>query len=358
MARRVISPMNTADLPPATLRLRVDTEALAANWRLLNGMSGGATAGAAVKANAYGTGVENAVPALRDAGCRQFYVAHWSEVAGALAHVPPEQVAVLHGAGNAAEAAFAKATGVLPVINSVAQAETWRSAGGGKCHLMIDTGINRLGISPEEVGVEAIAALDIDILLSHLASADEDSPFNAKQLKRFEDASGHLPHARRSIANSAGICLGTDYHFDHTRPGLALYGGVPRSELDGRIVQVVWPEAAVIQRRRIVAGESIGYNATFTAACDMEVATVSIGYADGFLRTRGKNCALHNSSSSYPILGRVSMDMVVVNCTSNPSLQEGEFLQIPFDLSCISRTSGLSQYELLTTLGNRFQNCS
>lgn len=358
MAHRVISPMNTADLPPATLRLRVDTEALAANWRLLDGMSGDASAGAAVKANAYGTGVAKAVPALRDAGCRQFYVAHWSEVAAVLDHVPAQQIAVLHGAGNAAEAAYAKATGVLPVINSVAQAETWRSAGGGRCHLMIDTGINRLGITPEEVGAEAIGALEIDILLSHFASADEDSPLNAVQLERFKDAGAQLRPRQRSMANSAGICLGADYHFDQTRPGLALYGGVPRSELEGRITKVVWPEAAVIQRRRIAAGESVGYNATFTASQDMEVATVSIGYADGFLRARGNDCALHNSSSSYPLLGRVSMDMIVVDCSSNPSLQEGDFLQIPFDLPNTSLTSGLSQYELLTTLGNRFQNCS
>lgn len=350
--------MNTADLPPATLQLRVDTGALAANWRLLDGMSGAASAGAAVKANAYGVGVDKAVPALRDAGCRQFYVAHWSEVAGVLAHVPAGQVAVLHGVGNAAEAAYARATGVLPVINSVAQAETWQASGGGKCHLMIDTGINRLGVSPEEVGSQAIAALDIDILLSHLASADEDSPLNATQLRRFVEASTHVTHERRSMANSAGICLGPDYHFDHTRPGLALYGGVPRGELEGAIAQVVWPEAAVIQRRKIAAGDSVGYNATFTAECDMEVATVSIGYADGFLRARGKDCALHNGSASYPILGRVSMDMVVVDCTHAPSLREGNFLQIPFDLPKVSQTSGLSQYELLTTLGNRFLNCS
>jgi len=358
MDHRAISPMNTAELPPATLRLRIDTDALAANWRVLDNISGKASAGAAVKADAYGLGVNKAVPALRDAGCRQFYVAHWSEVAGVLQHVPAGQVAVLHGVGSAADVAYAKATGAVPVINSVKQATLWHSAGGGRCHLMIDTGINRLGIAAEDSVADAIAALEVDLLLSHLASADEDSALNALQLQRFTDAAAHVAHNGKSLANSAGICLGSDYHFDQTRPGLALYGGVPRGELEGKIAQVAWPEAAVMQRRRIGAGESVGYNAFFTADRDMEVATVSLGYADGFLRVRGKDCALHNYTHKFPILGRVSMDMVVVDCSADYSLSEGDFLQVPFDLLKISRKCGLSQYELITTIGSRFQVCA
>ena len=350
--------MNTAELPPASLRLRIDTDALAANWRVLDSMSGKASAGAAVKADAYGLGVDKAVPALRDAGCRQFYVAHWSEVAAVVQHVPASQVAVLHGVRSPVEVAYAKATGAVPVINSLKQAVLWHSAGGGRCHLMIDTGINRLGIAPHEAGDQAIAALKVEMLLSHLASADEDSPLNASQLQRFTDAAAHVAHNGKSLANSAGICLGAEYHFDQTRPGLAIYGGVPRSELDGKIAQVAWPEAAVMQRHKVSAGQSVGYNATFTANRDMEVATVSIGYADGFLRARGKDCALHNHAHQFPILGRVSMDMVVVDCSADNSLSEGDFLQVPFDLLKISRKCGLSQYELITTIGSRFQVCA
>ncbi len=355
MAPRAISPMNTAELPPATLRLRIDTAALAKNWRVLDRLSAPATTGAAVKANAYGVGVDRAVPALCDAGCRQFYVAHWSEVAPVIAHVPAGQVAVLHGVGSGEEAAYAMATGAIPVINSLEQAAIWKAAGGGKCHVMIDSGINRLGIAPEEAGDPAITALDIDILISHLASADEDSALNQQQLDLFREASTYIAHARMSLSNSAGICLGSEYHLDHTRPGLALYGGIPRRELAGEIAQVVFPEAGVIQRRRITAGDSVGYNATFTARENLEVATVSIGYADGFLRLRGRNCALHKGDSRFPILGRVSMDMVVIDCSADPSLRAGDFLHIPFDLPIIAESCGLSQYELLTTLGNRFQ---
>lgn len=356
MAHRVIFPMTMADPPRASLRLRIDKDALAENWRLMNRLSGTASAGAAVKANAYGVGVANAVPALRDAGCTQFYAAHWGEVPALLPHVDPRQVAVLHGVGNPAEAQYARATGVVPVINSVRQASIWIEAGGGPCHLMVDTGINRLGIAPQEVGTPEIAALKIDILMSHLASADEDSQLNALQLERLKEVAPQIAHKRISLANSAGIALGAAYHFDHSRPGLALYGGIPRTELSGQIRQVVQPEAAVIQRRQISAGDSVGYNAIFTASRDMDVATVSIGYADGFLRARGIDCALHHDGFALPVIGRVSMDMVVIDCSALPALQEGDFLQIPYDLPQVAAQSGLSQYELLTTLGSRFES--
>ncbi|MGZ3199797.1 MAG: alanine racemase, partial [Croceibacterium sp.] len=173
--------------PPRTLRLRLDREALAGNWRALDRLSGSATAGAAVKADAYGIGVANAVPVLREAGCETFYVAHWSEVPDLLAHTAPNQVVVLHGPIRAEDVAFARATGVKTVINSVNQARLWLEGGGGVCDLMVDTGINRLGLPPAQIGDALIARLEIDTLLSHLASADEDSPQNAAQRKRFED---------------------------------------------------------------------------------------------------------------------------------------------------------------------------
>ena len=344
-----------ADLPPATLRLTIDREALAANWRALADMSGNASTGAAVKANAYGIGIDAAVPALRDAGCEQFYVAHWQEVPALLPHVEAEQIAVLHGVVNPEEAAFAKSCGAIPVINSAKQAAIWNAAGGGPCHLMLDTGINRLGAPMEDLSDPAIAALDIDILMSHLASADEDNALNKMQLDRFRSAAHSITHKRASLANSAGIALGADYHCDHTRPGLSLYGGIPREELDGIIRQVAYPEAAILQRRTVRKGESVGYNGLFTAESDTEIATVSIGYADGFLRNRGFDCALYDGDNNLPVIGRVSMDMIAVDCSTNPSLQEGDFLQIPYDLPQVSQASGFSQYELLTTLGNRFQ---
>lgn len=340
------------------MRLRIDRQALADNWRALDRLSGQARAGAAVKADAYGVGVVHAMPALLEAGARDFFVAHWSEVPAVISKVPGTQISVLHGVSNAAEAAYAIATGVRPVINSLHQAAIWREAGGGLCDLMVDTGINRLGVPLTDLGDPLLTQLTVHTLLSHLASADEDSPLNTVQLERTRQAASTVTHQRLSLANSAGIALGADYAFDLTRPGLALYGGIARGELVGVIGQVVFPQAMVIQRRRIAAGESVGYNATFTAPRPMETVTVSIGYADGFLRCRGDGAALQHKGQALPILGRVSMDMVVLDCTANDRLNVGDFVDIPFDLPNVAQASGLSQYELLTTLGKRFSRNS
>lgn len=342
-------------LPPPTLRLGLDAEALAHNWRALNRLSGSACAGAAVKANAYGLGAGNVVPVLAKAGARDFYVAHWSEVPAVIAHVPPEQVSVLHGPGSDADCVFARATGVRPVLNSLEQVARWQASGGGRCDLMVDTGINRLGIPLAAVGDAALHGLAIDTLMSHLACADEDSPQNAVQLGRFREASHQLPARRRSLANSAGIALGDDFAFDVTRPGLALYGGVPRDELTDDIRQVVWPKAAILQVRHIAAGAGVGYNAAFVASAPMRVGVVSLGYADGFLRCWGGRGALRHGEAELPLLGKVSMDMVVIDLGAAPSLREGDWVDVPYHLPAASAICGLSQYELLTTLGARFR---
>lgn len=343
------------DPPPRTLRLRLDREALASNWRTLDRMSGGARAGAAVKADAYGVGVANVVPVVREAGCRTFYVAHWSEVGDLLQHVPASEIVVLHGPITGEDVAFARATGVRPVINSLFQARLWLEGEGGPCDLMVDTGINRLGLPPAQIGDERIARLEVDTLMSHLASADEDSEQNEAQRRLFESLAPHVRHDSRSLANSAGIALGRDYAFDITRPGLALYGGVPRAELASEIHQVAHPQAAVLQLRDLSPGDSVGYNATFTADRRLRAATVSLGYADGFLRCWSGRGALRRGDAPLPLLGRVSMDMVVVDATAAPDLREGDWLDVPYDLPQAAELCGLSQYELLTTLGRRFR---
>jgi alanine racemase len=347
--------MKSPELPPPTLRLRLDAEALGANWRALDRMSGSASAGAAVKADGYGLGIDNVVPVLREAGARDFLVAHWSEVPEVLRHVEPGRLAVLHGPLRGEDAQFARATGVRPVINSLHQARLWAEAGGGSCDLMVDTGINRLGLPPSELGDPVIAALEIDTLMSHLASADEDADQNARQLDLFEQVAAAVPARRRSLANSAGIALGIAYAFDLTRPGLALYGGIPRPELADTIRQVAHPQAAVLQLRDLAPGDSVGYNATFTADRPLRAATVSLGYADGFLRCWSGRGALRRGDAVLPLLGRVSMDMVVVDCSAAPDVREGDWLDVPYSLPQAADRCGLSQYELLTLLGRRFR---
>lgn len=350
--------MTSPDLPAATLRLTVDRQALAENWRALDRLSGSAVAGAAVKADAYGLGIDTVVPALAAAGARDFFVAHWGEAPAVLRHIEPARLAVLHGPLRSEDAQFARATGVRPVINSLHQARLWLAAGGGPCDLMVDSGINRLGLPPAETGDPLVAALEIDTLLSHLASADEDVAQNERQLALFGDIARQLPARRRSLANSAGIALGERYAFDLTRPGLALYGGVPRPELAGTIRQVAYPQAAVLQLRDLSPGDSVGYNATFTADRALRAATVSLGYADGYLRCWAGAGALRFGETELPLLGRVSMDMVVVDCTAAAGLREGDWLDVPYSLPEASAASGLSQYELLTVLGRRFRRTS
>lgn len=340
--------------PPRALSLRLDAEALAANWRALDALSGAAAGGAAIKADAYGVGAKQAVPILRDAGCRDFFVAHWSEVADVHGLVRPQSVSVLHGPVTALDAEFARQAGVKPVINSVRQARHWLNSGGGRCDLMVDTGINRLGLPMAELGDEAIAGLDVDVLMSHLASADEDVPLNAEQLGRWREVRGLLPHRRASLANSAGIALGTDFHGDLTRPGLSLYGGVPRPELAEHIRQVVRPQAAIMQVRHLQPGDSVGYNATFVAPATMRVGVIALGYADGYLRCwSGKGRMLHDGTA-LPVLGRVSMDMTVIDLAAAPSLGEGDWVEVEYSLPDAAAATGLSQYELLTLLADRF----
>ena len=340
-------------LPPPSLRLIIDNQALADNWLALDRMSGTARAGAAVKADCYGLGLERCVPVLWQAGCRDFFVAHWSEVPGVIAHVPANRIAVLHGPQTPEDAAFARDTGVRPVIDSLRQARLWGEAGGGPCDLMIDSGINRLGIAPAELADPAVQALDVHTLLSHLACADEDVSMNAQQLAVFRDCLPAISHRQASLANSAGIALGGDYAFDLTRPGLALYGGVPRPELAGRIAQVAYPQAALIQTRTIGAGASVGYNATFTAPADMRIGVVSLGYADGILRSWAGAHFLHGERK-LPILGKVSMDMIVIDLAAAPELGDGDWVELPYHLPDAAQQTTLSQYELLTILGNRF----
>ena len=334
------------------LRLTIDRSALQANWRWLQERAG-VPAGAAIKADGYGLGAGEAMRALHKAGCREFFVSTWAE-AEELGGVPGNcSLVVLHGVGPD-DAEVALASTARPVLNTAGQVARWKEiAAGRECDVMVDTGMNRLGLRTDEIG--ALDGLAIRTLHSHLACADEDSALNAMQLERFRAVAAAVPAQRYSLANSAGICLGGDYSFDLVRPGLALYGGVPRREAVGNIRQVARIEAQIVQRRTIRAGESCGYGATFTAAEDTQAAILNIGYADGYLRGFSGHGSAFAGEFALPVLGRVSMDLIAVGCGSAPDLSEGDWVEIDYDLPGASRQSGLSQYELLTTLGARFE---
>ena len=334
------------------LRLTIDCNALVHNWRWLQERAGVA-AGAAIKADGYGLGARETMQALHEASCRDFFVSTWAE-ADELGAVPDGAgLVVLHGVGPD-DVDVARTSVAKPVLNSVQQVERWKQVGGGRaCDVMIDTGMNRLGLRPDEIA--CLDGLSIDTLHSHLACADEDHALNGKQLERFREVAAAVPAKRYSFANSAGICLGRDYSFDLVRPGLALYGGIPRCEAEGAIRQVAHVEAQIVQRRTIRAGESCGYGATFEADEDTEAAILNIGYADGYLRSFSSKGAAFAGEFALPVLGRVSMDLIAVGCGAAPELREGDWVELDYDLPTASEASGLSQYELLTCLGSRFE---
>jgi alanine racemase len=332
------------------LRLRLDSSALQNNWRWLQ-RTAGASAGAAVKADGYGLGAIEVTRLLAEAGCRDFFVSTWAE-AEALGPLPEgAELVVLHGVGPE-DLATVLSSHARPVLNTPEQVARWKEAAPGRpCDVMIDTGMNRLGLRPEEIGVAE--GLQIHTLHSHLACADEDSTMNALQHDRFAAVVATVEAKRYALANSAGICLGRDYAFDLVRPGLALYGGIPREEAVGHISQVAFPEAEVVQRRTIRAGETCGYGATWTAATNTEAAIVNIGYADGYLRCFAGKGSASVGGRPLPLIGRVSMDLIALDASAAPELAEGDWVTLDYDLPTAAEASGLSQYELLTGLSDR-----
>ena len=332
-------------MPAANLRLTIDTTVLAENWRMLSRASGRADCGAAIKADAYGLGAEKIIAALARAGCRDFFVASWPE-AVALEPLSGARVAVLHGV-QAGEMAAALASAAVPVLCTPAQVLAWRdTANGRECDVMVDTGMNRLGLGVGDLGL--LDGLAIDTLHSHLACADTpDHPMNARQLGDFHAVAAAVPHRRASLSASAGIMLGRDYAFGLTRPGIGLYGGV----VDG-VAAVAGLEARVVQVRDVAPGQSIGYGATWTAARATRVAVLNIGYADG-CPAQANAGTVSAGDRHCPVIGRVSMDLLAADVTG-ADVTEGDWLRLDFDLATVAAATGRSQYELLTGLGHRY----
>ncbi|MGD9811845.1 MAG: alanine racemase [Sphingobium sp.] len=337
------------------LRLRLDSAALLSNYRWLKERSGDAACGAAIKANGYGLGAEGVFNQLVTAGCRDFFVATWEEakqIEGRLRE--GIALSVFHGVRRE-DMDIALASPARPVLNSAEQIARWKAAAGGPCDVMIDTGMNRLGLSLDGLDMTLFEGLEIDTLMSHLVSAEDDHQLNDIQLTLFLEAKRQIRASRYSLANSAGICRGQQFAFDLTRPGIALYGGRPHPDCELAIEAVVTPQAEILQRRTVRGGDSVGYGATFVADRTMETATINIGYADGYARIFSGSGAAVKDGARLPVIGRVSMDLVTIDVTACPELREGDWVDIDYDLGYTALVSGLSEYELLTRLGPRFE---
>lgn len=347
----------------------IDLDAVVANWRLLAAQSPTAECAAVVKADAYGLGADRIAPALARAGCRTFFVAHFDEGLRLRAVLPTSRIAVLHGAPVGAERDAVDAA-LVPVIGTLDGIDRWsataRSLGRTlPAFVHIDTGMNRLGLESCDVGTLAaapdrLAGIGVQGWISHLACADEkDHPLTALQLRRFRHAVARLPPAPLSLSNSSAIFRGPELHFDLTRPGVALYGVNPTPEAPNPMHPVVSLHGRILQVRQVGAGESIGYGAGFTANRPMTSVTLSVGYADGFMRALGNRGHVVIGGVPAPVVGRVSMDLTTVDATEVPAaaLVEGGFAQIiggKNDVDAVAGCAGTIGYEILTALGSRY----
>jgi alanine racemase len=365
----------------STAVLTIDLDAIVANWRLLCGRAGKATCAAVVKANAYGLGAGPVVRALYAAGCRSFFVAMVDEgvaVAETLRAVrsPPgggdgSMVYVLHGVASDADADQMLASGLVPVLNSLGDIARWQATArrSGRvlpAGLHIDTGMARLGLPPAETATltqepERLRGIRLACIVSHLACADEPAhPLNAVQLSRFRDALARLPPTPASLANSAGIFLGPAYIGQMVRPGIALYGGAPSTHLPNPVQPVIRLHAPILQVRAIDAGDSVGYGATHQSATRERIATVGVGYADGFFRSLS-NCGTGLiGGQRVPLVGRVSMDLITFDVTAVPEAlaRPGapvELIGPAHPIDAVAAQAGRIAYEVLTALGSRYR---
>ena len=372
------------DAPPeflsAPLRLTIDLSAIADNWREMARRSGSARTAAVVKADAYGLGIEDVGQTLYHAGARDFFVAVPAEGATLRPYAPEARIFVLSGIWPGAEEIFFEHD-LVPVISSEEQLAFWMSAvsehGDHPCALHVDTGFNRLGL-PLEAALELAddvsrpASFSPVLVISHLACGDDPSAeMNRRQLESFRAVSEAFEGIESSLSASAGTLLGSDYHFDLTRPGIALYGGEAINGRENPMRPVVKAEARILQIREARAGETVSYGATHTLARDSRLAIVSVGYADGYLRSgSGAGVPLRSALPSgvscfvaghhAPLVGRVTMDLSIFDVTDIPAdaISAGDYVELfgeTIALDDVARAAGTIGYEMLTGLGLRYE---
>jgi alanine racemase len=337
----------------ATGTLHIDLHDISANWRALAAM-GGAQAAAVVKADGYGLGAMDVARALAQAGARHFFVAVAEEGAALRKALGPgPQISVFSG-HMAGDAALLRDHSLTPMLNSTEQATRHMAALPGHAYgVQLDSGMNRLGMEPVDWAAAraGLEAGPLTLVMSHLACADDPAhPMNAAQLASFTAMTAGVT-VPRSLAATGGILLGPAYHFDLTRPGIGIYGGLPYA--DARpVVRLSLP---VVQVRALEPGETVGYSATFTATRPTRIATVSTGYADGLIRAMGGTARLWAGDVSCPLAGRVSMDLLTVDVTALVDIPDSLDILGPHQtVDMLADAAGTIGYEILTSLGPRY----
>ncbi|SLN12296.1 Alanine racemase, biosynthetic [Roseovarius litorisediminis] len=338
----------------STAHLTIHLDAIIANWRALNAMTDSETA-AVVKADAYGLGADRVGRALANIGVRTFFVAAAEEGAALRLALGPGPAINIFSGHMAGDADMIGDLQLTPMINSLDQ--MIRHVEALPKHpfgLQLDTGMNRLGMEPAEwAAVREIALAQAPtLIMSHLACADEpDHAMNAQQLAAFHDMSDGLD-VPRSLANTGGILLGQPYHFDLSRPGIGLYGGLPFVDAQ----PVVTLDIPVIQTRKLEPGETVGYGNTFTATRETRIATIAAGYADGIIRAMGPKTQLFSGGQKCPVAGRISMDMIGVDITDLDHTPKSlELLGRHQSVDTLADNADTIGYEILTSLGTRYK---
>nr|WP_269143533.1 alanine racemase [Massilia phyllostachyos] len=357
--------VDSVDASRAGAQLTVDLGAIRDNYRLLAGMSKGACA-AVMKADAYGLGMEQVAPALALEGCRVFFTAHLQE-AIALRQLVPEHcvIYVLHGPPPGTAKDFFQYD-LTPVLNEPGQLQEWRRLAHklGRelpAAIQLDTGMSRMGFAPADLSALGdLAGVRPALVMSHLACADEpDHPMNEAQRRRFDSLRGLLPGVPASLANSSGVFLGPGYHYDLLRPGAALYGINPQPGRPTPLRQAVSLHARVVQVRSVCEGDVVGYGAHHVCAGERRIATVSVGYADGWQRSLSGRGQAAVDGVIVPIVGRVSMDSMGLDVTGiDPERvvpgAEVELMGPTLPVDDVAALAGTIGYEVLTRLGSRF----
>ncbi len=337
-----------------TAHLTVDLAALADNWRALDALRGADCAtGAVVKADAYGLGIAPVARALWEAGARRFFIAVAEEGAALRAALPEAEILLFSG-HMAGDADAIAAADMVPLLNSIEQlTRHFETLGDHPFGIQLDTGMNRLGLEPAEWAAarDLVLAQRPRLVMSHLACADDpEDAMNGRQLAVFHEMTDGI-EVPRSLAATGGIGLGPEYHFDLTRPGIGLYGGLPFAEAR----PVVALSAPVVQVREVAAGETVGYGASWIADEDARIATVSAGYADGLIRAMGNEAVLFHGATPCPLVGRVSMDLLTVDVSHLPDIPDRlDILGPEQGIDDLATAAGTIGYEILTSLGGRY----
>ncbi|GES44754.1 alanine racemase, biosynthetic [Rhizobium dioscoreae] len=364
----------------AGLRLTVDLGALVENWRDLAHRSGKARTSAVVKADAYGLGIEDVGETLYAAGARDFFVATADEGATLRLYAPEARIFVLSGIWPGMERRFFE-NDLVPVIASEEQLTFWMSVlsdyGDYPCALQVDTGFNRLGLPMDDAialadDVSRPASFAPVLVMSHLACGDDPSnAMNGQQLEAFRKVSAAFEGIEASLANSAGIFLGADYHFDLTRPGIATYGGEAVPGMANPMRPVATAEARIIQTRSVKAGETVGYGRALQLTRDSRLAIVSAGYADGYMRSQSSAgvplrqtgiAGGHGFIAGHkvPVAGRITMDLTIFDVTDLPEnlVRAGDYIELfgsNISVDEAARAAGTIGYEMLTSMGLRHE---